>query len=51
MFNFVFQPRLKNLLLSRNNSGFVDSSSKTRLDIINNSLAAIDEVVCFLEKD
>ncbi len=44
MFNFDFQPRLKNLLLSRNNSGFVDSSSKTRLDIINNSLAAIDEV-------
>lgn len=44
MFNFDFQPRLKNLLLSGSNNGFVDSSSKTRFDIIENSLAAIDEI-------
>ena len=50
MFNFDFQPRLKNLLLSKNNSGFVDSSSKTRLDIINNSLAAIDNVDVLIGK-
>ncbi|GEM_PF-1406677 len=43
MFNFDFQPRLKNLLFSGSNYGQVDSSSKTRFEIIDNSLAAIDE--------
>tara|TARA_B110000014_G_scaffold123245_1_gene84726 strand:- start:1146 stop:2435 length:1290 start_codon:yes stop_codon:yes gene_type:complete len=43
MFNFDFQPRLKNLLFSSISYGQVDSSSKTRFEIIDNSLAAIDE--------
>ena len=43
MFNFDFQPRLKNMLFLSSNYGQVDSSSKTRFDIIDNSLAAIDE--------
>ena len=43
MLNFDFQPRLKNLLFSGANYGHIDSSSKTRIEIIDNSLAAIDE--------
>ncbi len=43
MLNFDFQPRIKNLLFADRTYEQMDSSSKTRIEIINNSLNSIDE--------